>query len=114
MPTVLYIGPQKAGVNAGPMGWFDFRVPREVSQEWLDTYRTRLSKHYEVMGDKPTTPSKLPEIVEETVDEGDDGIPDNGWLKNDIVEWLEARNVEIKAGATKRILLGQVEELIKE
>jgi hypothetical protein len=116
MPTVRYIGPKKAGFNAGPLGWFDYKVPREVSQEWMERFHSRLnSALYEVTGYSPSkpAPSKL-EVVEETVDEGDDGIPDNGWLKNDIVEWLEARNVEIKAGTTKRVLLRQVEELNNE
>jgi len=115
MPTVRYIGPKKAGFNAGPLGWFDYKVPREVSQEWMERFHSRLGNLYEVTGYTPskTTPSK-PEVVEETVDEGDDGIPDKGWLKNDIVEWLEARDIEIQAGATKRTLLRRVEELIKE
>ena len=115
MPTVRYIGPKKAGLNAGPLGWFDYKVPREVSQEWMERFHSRLnSSLYEVTGYSPSKPSPSPEVVEQTVDEGNDGIPDNGWLKNDIVEWLESQGATIRAGSTKRALLKQVEELNNE
>ena len=74
-------------------------VPMEVSQEWLDAYRNRLSpKWWKVEGDAGIT-----------VDAGNDGIPDSGWTKKDITAWLEARGETVGGYATKSKLLGMVD-----
>ena len=74
-------------------------VPMEVSQQWLDAYRNRLSpKWWKVEGDAGIT-----------VDAGDDGIPDSGWTKKDISAWLEERGETVGGYATKSKLLGMVD-----
>jgi|TARA_R100000084_G_scaffold103368_1_gene59366 hypothetical protein len=76
--------------------------PVEVSQQWLNEQRRRLSpKHFKIEGDKG-----------ETVDEGNDGIPDAGWTKKDISAWLKAKGAEFGGYATKAKLLGLVEETL--
>lgn len=47
-----------------------------------------------------------------TVDEGNDGIPDAGWTKKDISDWLKAQGAEFSGYATKAKLLGLVEETL--
>lgn len=74
---------------------------REVSQEWLDKYRhwTRQKgpKNLLIEGDEGVT-----------VDEGNDGLPDEGWTKKDITGWLKEKGVSIKGYATKAKLLDKV------
>lgn len=57
-------------------------------------------------------PGMVPAGAKETVDEGNDGIPDAGWVKRDISAWLESQGESVKAGATKRSLLKRVEEIM--
>jgi len=57
-------------------------------------------------------PTELPAVADETVDAGDDGIPDEGWTRNDIIEWLKTREVRTRAGLTKAQLLTRVEEYL--
>ena len=61
------------------------KVPVEVTQEWLNTYRQKICTRpwvFIVEGDAE---------AEVTVDEGGDGIPDEGWTKKDISAWLTER-----------------------
>jgi len=71
-------------------------TPMEVSQAWLDENRSRLSpKWWKVDGGV-------------TVDEGADGLPDEGWTKKDIMTWLTGRGESVGGYATKAKLLGLV------
>lgn len=70
----------------------------EVSQQWLDYQRNRLSpKYFRIEGDAGVT-----------VDEGNDGIPDAGWTKKDISDWLKAQGAEFSGYATKAKLLSDL------
>lgn len=74
----------------------------EVSQAWLDENRNRLSpKWWKVDGDEGVT-----------VDEGADGLPDEGWTKKDIMAWLTGRGESVGGYATKAKLLGLVEKTL--
>ncbi len=112
MPTVCYRGQQKAGFNAGRLGFFEWGVPKMVSQEWLDERRNIINSDFIIEGDMFNVPGMVPAGAKETVDEGNDGIPDAGWVKRDISAWLESQGESVKAGATKRSLLKRVEEIM--
>ena len=82
--------------------------PLEVSQADLDLWRHRL-KFCEITGDANASKKT---VVEKTVDEGADGIPDKGWVRADIVSWLKDNGVQTRAGLTKTQLLAKVEETL--
>ena len=46
---------------------------------------------------------KVPEA--ETVDAGNDGVPDEGWNRKDIATWLAGYDIKPKGYATKSTLL---------
>ena len=48
----------------------------------------------------------------ESVDEGNDDIPDAGWKRGDIVEWLAKYDIKPKGYATKTTLLELVETVM--
>ena len=74
----------------------------QVEQSWVDKYRHILTPDtFKVEGDAGVT-----------VDKGEDGIPDAGWIKKDISAWLKAKGVEFGGYATKAKLLGLVEETL--
>ena len=103
MPTITSLGPYHTRTVPGMRRTYAERnVPMEVSQEWLDAYRNRLSpKWWRIDGDTGIT-----------VDAGNDGIPDSGWTKKDISSWLVAKGVEFGGYATKAKLLGLVESTL--
>lgn len=72
---------------------------KEVSQEWINEHRAYLKKNRRITveGDEGVT-----------VDEGNDGLPDEGWTKKDITAWLKDKGVSIKGYATKAKLLDKV------
>ena len=76
---------------------------QEVSQSLLDTYRTQLL-NCRIWGEKN---SSSPEV-----DAGDDGIPDNGWTRIKIINWLKDNDVRTRAGLTKAQLLSRVDEYL--
>lgn len=104
MPTVKYNGPEPTR----RVGWGMLirGQEQEVSQADLDSFRTQLL-NCDIKGDanKPAAP----EEVFEHVDEGDDGIPDNGWTRANIVGWLKEAGVQTRAGLTKAQLLARVD-----
>lgn len=104
MPTVKYNGPEPTR----RVGWGMLIRGQEqkVSQADLDSFRTQLL-NCDIKGDanKPAAP----EEVFENVDEGDDGIPDNGWTRANIVGWLKEAGVQTRAGLTKAQLLARVD-----
>ena len=78
MPTVTFIGPE-VWRNAPDQGAeFNRAVPQEKSQAWIDQWRRRLSaSHWRIEGDEPLT-----------VDADQDGLPDDGWRRAAIIEWI--------------------------
>ena len=72
--------------------------PMEVSQEYLDAHRHLLqTKWWRIDGDAGVT-----------VDNGNDGVPDEGWTKKDIVAWMTGQGLEVGGYATKATLLKSV------
>ena len=73
-------------------------TPMTVSQAWLDENRKSLmNRFWRIEGDGGVT-----------VDEGADGLPDEGWTKKDIMAWLTGRGESVGGYATKAKLLGLV------
>ena len=102
MPTVTFLGPLAYRRRLDRSGQWIRGEPVEVSQQWLNQERRRLKpQFFRIEGDAGVT-----------VDEGDDGIPDAGWIKKDISAWLKAKGVTLGGYATKAKLLGLVEETL--
>ena len=76
---------------------------REVTQEWLDAHRRKISDLvFLVEGDEGVH-----------LDAGSDGIPDMGWTKAKIVEWLEDNGSSVGGGyRTKSKLLEMVDAVL--
>ena len=107
MPSVKYNGP----LPTRRVGWGMLirGQEQELSQETLDLFRPQLL-NCTITGDA-YKPLAAPEAVfEEHVDEGDDGIPDEGWTRANIVGWLKDAGVQTRAGLTKAQLLERVNE----
>lgn len=102
MPTVTFIGPfatRRRHDNAE--AWIRGQ-PLEVSQEWLNQWRNRLKpSHFRIEGD-----------VSETVDFNDDGIPDSGWTKKNIIKWIAENGGKVDGYSTKTKLLGTVDTIL--
>ena len=77
--------------------------PREVSQEWLNLWRRKISdEQYIIEGDEGVH-----------FDEGADGIPDESWTKAKISEWLVDNGTKVGKGyKTKTNLLGMVDKVL--
>lgn len=58
--------------------------------------------------------SRHPEEAEQAVEaeETYEPVPNEEWLKSDIVGWLEERDMEVPGGATKNELLDIVNTLV--
>lgn len=99
LPTITSLGPYFERAVPGMKRTVCLRgVPFEVTQEWLDHHRASLSaKYWRIEGDAGVT-----------VDEGNDGIPDAGWTKKDLVTWMTERGLEVGGYATKATLLKSV------
>ena len=102
MPTVTFRGPLMYRPRTDIAGEWIRGEAVQVSQQWLNEQRHRLRPQFFIItGDEG-----------ETVDEGDDGIPDAGGTKKDISAWLKAQGVTLGGYATKAKLLGIVEETL--
>ena len=103
MATVTFLGPfPERRSPCSRVDDFTRGVPREVSQAWIDENRTRLpNSHWLIEGDEPVTQ-----------DEDRDGVPDSGWRRKDIIQWLGAYNAKPKGYATKTQLLDIVGALL--
>ena len=100
MPTVTFIGPFYERRRADTIGPWLRGEEVEVTQHWLNEWRHTLpAKHFSIEGDEGVT-----------VDGGDDGIPDSGWSRKDILKWLTANGVSKGSGyLTKSAALALVE-----
>lgn len=105
MPTVTYIGSRVYRKKPDGTGELWPRgEPVSVSQDYLDKHRVAICTNptaFLVEGDEAVT-----------VDEGADGIPDEGWTKKDITAWLEERGRETGGYTTKSKLLATVAEVL--
>ena len=104
MPLVTFLGPFRHRRRPDNADQWERGNPVEVSQEWLDTYRRAICGNptvFRVEGDGGVT-----------VDDGNDGLPDDGWTKKDITAWLKAQGAEVGGYATKSKLLGIVAQTL--
>ena len=104
MPTITYKGPFYERRSPDPkVPAFVRKVSREVSQEWLNTHRRKISEtHYLIEGDEGVHH-----------DMGGDGIPDEGWTRANIIKWLEDSGSSVGGGyKTKTRLLGLVDNVL--
>lgn len=100
MPVVTYLGPFfERRRRDGCASWVRGK-PVTVTQDWLNEWRHSLpSKHFSIEGDAGVT-----------IDGDNDGIPDAGWTRKDIITWLNENNVETGSGyLTKSAALALVE-----
>lgn len=98
MPTVTFLGPMMYRRKSGVSGQWIRGEPVEVSQEWLNKHRVRMSpKTFKIEGDEGVT-----------VDAGNDGLPDSGWTKKDIGAWLKGKGEVVSGYTTKSKLLDMV------
>jgi len=101
LPTITYKGPRRAGANMGRLGWWTWGKAVEVSADWLDKNRAAVDGADFVI--------KGHTFEAETVDLGNDGIPDMGWKKGDIMAWCDENGVEYSALSTKAKLLALID-----
>ena len=100
MPTVTYTGPfYERRRRDTPAPWLRGEAV-EVTQDWLNEWRHTLpAKHFSIEGDEGVT-----------VDGGNDGIPDAGWSRKDILKWLTSNGISKGSGyLTKSAALALVE-----
>ena len=104
MPKVTFTGPfYERRRRDSPTSWVRGQVVG-VTQAWLDEWRHTLpAKHF-----------KIEEDEEVTVDGDNDGIPDNGWSRKDILKWLTDNGVSKGSGyLTKTAALALVKGHLK-
>lgn len=104
MPHLTYKGPFYERKSPDPkVRAFRRKERREVSQEWLNAHRRKISDLvFLVEGDEGVH-----------IDEGNDGIPDMSWTKAKIVEWLEDNGSSVGGGyRTKSKLLEMVDSVL--
>lgn len=102
LPTVTYNGPLPT-LRVG-WGMLIRGQPQDVSQETLDIFHTQLNGLTVSGNDNAPEP--------ETVDLGNDGLPDSGWRRVDIIDWLKVNKVHTRAGLTKAQLLERADEFL--
>ncbi len=97
MPTVTYKGKSYSVRCIDPSHPEFIRgEKREVTTAWVDQWGHRLGDNFTIEGyEKPT----------ETKDLGNDGIPDEGWSRKDILAWLAKYEIKPNGYATKSKLL---------
>jgi len=101
LPTVTFLGPFFERPMRHAMGMWTRGEVVEVEQEWLNEWRHSLpASHFLIEGDEGVT-----------TDADNDGLPDTGWSRKDILAWLKAQEVPMGAGyLTKTAALKLVEE----
>ena len=101
MPIITYTGSLYSRTNTDPnMGdWLRGRQV-EVTQEWLNANKRQI---------KPS----LFTVEGASEDLLNDGIPDVGWVKSDIVGWLKGKGMQVSNGyKTKSALLSMVDGVL--
>jgi len=100
LPTITYKGPRRSGANMGRLGWWIWGKPVDVSSEWLDTNRAAVDgADFVIEGH-----------AFETVDLGNDGLPDMGWKKGDILTYMEENGIEGASSlSTKKKLVAAID-----
>jgi len=106
LPTITYKGRRRTGANCGRLGWWIWGQAREVSAEWLDANRSA------VEGSDFVIEGHTFEKAVATVDTGNDGIPDMGWTKGDILAWMEEKGIASSSLSTKKKLLAAIDEYL--
>jgi len=103
LPTVTFLGPHYR--RNSPDGGAEFvrMVSQEKSQEWIDQWRNQLpADRWSLEGDEPLT-----------TDAGGDGLPDDGWRRADIIDWIRANGGTVgRVYQTKTQLLAQVDTIL--
>ena len=76
-------------------------TPVEVSQAWLDEWRHAL----------PLSQFLIEGEEEVTTDAGNDGLPDTGWSRKDILAWMNTNDISTGNGyLTKTAALKLIEQ----
>jgi len=103
LPTITYRGRRRTGANLGALGWWVWGKGREVDAEYLEAHRASFdgNKDFHIEGFS---------YAPVTVDEGNDGIPDMGWTKGDILAWMEEKEIASSSLSTKKKLLAAIDE----
>ena len=101
MPTVTFLGPFfERPMRHGIGVWTRGKV-NQVTQEWVNEWRHSLpASHFLIESEEATT-----------IDAGNDGLPDSGWSRKDILDWMNNNEVSTGSGyLTKTAALKLVEE----
>jgi len=102
LPTITYKGSRRTGANMGRLGWWIWGESRQVTVEWLEQHRVAV--------DGPEFIIEGHSFEELTNDENNDGTPDMGWTKGDILAWMEDNGVNGASSlSTKKKLLGAID-----
>jgi hypothetical protein len=100
LPQLTYLGPSYS-IKLDKMEHRLRGITEEVSQEWLNLWRNRLdTKYWRIEGDEGSP----------TVDAGNDGVPDTGWNRKDILAWLSSNGVVLNGYTAKGRALEMVAE----
>ena len=86
----------------GSLGWWIWGEAREVDAGWLESYRSSFEGNKEFLIEGFTYEAA-------TVDKGNDGIPDMGWKKGDIMGWMDENGVSYSSLSTKAKLLAAID-----
>ena len=101
MPTVTYCG--RWPTKRAPFGLFNRGIPQEVTQEWLESNRHRVTNDPDfVVGSD----------ANELVDLDGAGQPDTKWTRQQLYDWLTLHDVRARAGLTKAQLLSSVRDTL--
>ena len=84
--------------------WIRGKV-NQVTQEWVNEWRHSLpASHFLIEGEEETT-----------TDAGNDGLPDTGWSRKDIIAWMKNNNISTGNGyLTKIAALKLIEQSLSE
>ena len=100
MPTIQYRGRWPRMRTS--YGDFIRGQPVEVSQSFLDENRIQFDKNiYDIEGD-------VVQGVSASVDLGNDGIPDEGWTRKEIIAYCEENHIPVRAGLSKAKLIERI------
>jgi len=104
VPHMTYKGPFYERKSPDPkVPAFIRGQKREVSQEWLDEFRRKISDTvFLIEGDEGVH-----------IDLDGDGLPDDGWTRANIIKWLEDNGSSVGGGyKTKTKLLSLVDKVL--